>query len=253
MKHPKAGVHGTIDEVFDDIWFVKGTLKMPMLLPVNLSRSMVVLRHGDELTLVNSMRLSEDGLARLDKLGKVTNVIRLGGFHGRDDGFYRERDGAKIYAIQGQFYARGIGGKAPKENYLEPDVWLNDSSQLPIAGAKLLVMSTSKPAEGALLLDRDGGILITADCLQHTPAADEYHNFGAKMMMKKMGFFKPHAIGAGWLEFAKPEAADVRNLLSLSFDHVLPGHGDPVIGGAFDKYAPQLRAPMVGCKGYALK
>ena len=47
------------------------------------------------------MRLSKNGLNELEQLGKVTNALRITGFHGRDDAFYREKFGAKIYALTG--------------------------------------------------------------------------------------------------------------------------------------------------------
>ena len=100
-NHPKALAHGKIEKVFDHVFFVKGVAKMPMLLPMKISRSMTVLsdpKTGD-LTLVNSMRLNEEGLRELEKLGSIKNVVRLAGFHGRDDGFYREKYAAKIMAL----------------------------------------------------------------------------------------------------------------------------------------------------------
>lgn len=99
------------------------------------------------------------------------------------------------------------------------------------------------------MLERDGGILVSGDALQNTPTPDEYCNWLAKLAMKKMGFFKPYAVGAGWLEFAKPTADDVRSVLELDFEHVFPTHGDPVIGDAKAKYAPQLSGPLEGCHG----
>lgn len=83
---------------------------MPMPLPVRMSRAMTVIRSPSDgtLTVVNSMRLSEDGHAALEALGAVRRVIRIGGFHGRDDGYYRERYGAQIYAVEGMTYRRGM-------------------------------------------------------------------------------------------------------------------------------------------------
>jgi len=234
--------------LFDGIWFVQGGVKMPMRMPMRIGRSMTVVRGDDGLTLFNSMRLSDEGLKKLDSLGGVKQVVRLAGFHGRDDGFYRERYGAKVYAVQGQRYVRGLDPKKPnQESYMEPDQWLNEGSALPIADAKLKIFSTSKPPEAVCLLERQGGILIAGDSLQHTPAPDEYYSFLAKIMMKKMGFMKPYNVGPGWLQFAGPTAADVRSILDLDFEHVLPGHGDAVIGGAKEKYRPTIEGELKGC------
>lgn len=51
------------------------------------SRNMVILREEGRLVLINSIRLNEQALTQLDQLGKVSDVIRLGALHGRDDPF----------------------------------------------------------------------------------------------------------------------------------------------------------------------
>jgi hypothetical protein len=50
----------------------------------------------------------------LDALGKVTDVIRIAGFHGMDDPFYKERYGAKVWVVRGQRYVAGFDSKAPQ-------------------------------------------------------------------------------------------------------------------------------------------
>lgn len=250
MKHLPALAHGELNKLFENIWFVQGALKMPMLIPMKISRSMTVLRNpaNNELTLVNSLRLDEPGLAGLDRLGKVAHVIRLAGFHGRDDGFYRDRYGARVYAVKGQIYTRRMDNKLPADaGYMQPDEWLDETSNLPVPGARLKVIKSSNPPEGLLILRRDGGILVAGDVLQNTPGPDEYVNLPARLMMKKMGFFKPCNVGPAWLQFAKPDVAEVRAILDLDFEHVLPAHGAPVIGGAKEKFRPTLEGELKGC------
>ena len=250
VKHLPAGEHGELRQVFDNIWFVQGSVKMPVLMPMKISRSMTVIKDpaSEELTLVNSMRLTQDGLNELELLGKVTNVIRLAGFHGRDDAFYQEKYNAKVFAIEGQFYARKFDEQPkPEDGYFQPDVWLNQYSQLPIEDASLKVIQSSKPTEALLLLHRDGGILIAGDALQNTAAPDQYVNLPARLMMKKMGFYKPYNVGPGWFRYAKPDPEEVRSILDLQFEHVLPAHGSAVIGNAKEKYRPNLLGELKGC------
>jgi len=221
-----------------------------MLLPMRISHSMTIIRNpeNNELTLVNAMRLTEDGIKALEKLGKVTNVIRIAGFHGKDDGFYRERFGAKLYAIKGQVYTRKMDNSTKVEDgYLQPDVWLDKSSALPMGSATLKVLESANPTEAVILLEKEGGILITGDSLQNTPRPDQYVNFLARLMMKKMGFYKAYNVGPAWLQFAKPQASEVRSILDLAFNHVLPGHGDPVIDGAKEKYRSAIEGELKGC------
>ena len=237
--------HGKIQKVFDNIWFVKGQLKMPFAVPMNISRSMTIIKNKEdnELTLINTMRMSEEALAELETIGKITNVIKLGGFHGRDDAFYQERYGAKVFAVEGQTYSRKMKPSSDSEHgYMQPDVWINKNSELPIKNSSLIIFSSCNPPEGILLLEQDGGIIVNSDVLQNTPCADGYENLPMRIMMKMMGFFKPYGIGQGWLKIAKPKKEEILSLLNYEFEHVLPGHGDPVLNKAKEKYAPNLNA-----------
>ncbi len=205
------------------------------------SRNMVVLRHDHELTLVNTMRLDEAGLAALDELGKVKHVIRLAGFHGRDDPFYKDRYDATVWAVDGHVWARGFDNTKIKaeDGYFQADRYMTDSTELPIPGARLITIDC-KAGEGLLVLDRDGGIAISGDALQNWSATDEYFNVPAKIVMKLMGFIKPHNVGPGWLKQAQPDLSQVKSLLDVPFDTVLPAHGGPVVGGAKDKFRPAI-------------
>ncbi len=50
-----------------------------MELDWQFSRNMVIVREGERLIIINSVRLNEEALAELEQLGTVTDVIRLGG------------------------------------------------------------------------------------------------------------------------------------------------------------------------------
>ncbi len=239
-QHPAALPHGELKEVFPDIYFVTGTVRMPGPLPIAFSRNMTVVRQDGELTLVNAVRLDEGGLAALGALGKVAHVVRLAGYHGMDDAFYQERYGARVWAVRGQVYAPGFDPKKwAATAYFQPDVEMDADTALPLRGARLHVFHTT-PSEGLLLLDREGGILVAGDALQNWQQADPYFSLLGKLMMKGMGFIKPHNLGPGWLRAAKPAAAEVRGILDLPFAHVLPSHGTPVIGDAREKFRPVI-------------
>jgi hypothetical protein len=244
--------HGELIEVLKNIWFVTGQVKMPMLFPpMSISRSMTVIKDpaNDELTIVNSMRLDDAGLKKLDKIGKVTNVLRIGGFHGRDDAFYRDRYKAKIFALKGQVYTREMMKPVtdPALGYLQPDVWLNESDLPPVPNATLKWFPGCTKPEAILVIQQDGGILVTGDSLQHTPGPDKYHNWVSRILGGKLGFFKPYNIGPGWVQFAHPKLSGIRSIMELDFEHVLPGHGEAVIGGAKAKYAPAITGKIKGC------
>jgi hypothetical protein len=235
-SHPPALKHGELEEVLPGIYFVTGTIKMGG--PVRFSRNMTVVKNGDRLVLVNSVRLDDAGLAALDKLGKVTDVIRLAGNHGMDDPFYAERYGAKVWVVKGQRYTPGFR-EGNAEAYFEPHHEMDATTKLPIDGAKLVIID-SKPPEGLLLLQAHGGVMISGDCLQHWATADNYFSFIAKFMAKRMGFIKPHNVGPAWLKNCKPPKEQLRGLLDHSFANALPAHGRPVLGNAADLYRPVL-------------
>lgn len=237
--HPKAQPHGELRQILPDVFFVTGTVAMPGPLPVAFSRNMTVVRQDGELTLINSVRLDEAGLAALERLGQVKHVLRLAGFHGMDDAFYQERYGARVWALRGQLYGAGFKKPRPDQVYLQPDVEVDATTALPLRGARLYLFTT-RPPEGLLLLEREGGILVSGDCLQNWQRADRYFSLLGGWMMRAFGFLKPHNLGPGWLRAAKPTAAEVRGVLDLPFQHVLPAHGEAVIGGAREAYRPVI-------------
>ena len=130
MAHalPPAQPHGPLEEVLPGVWFVTGSMPMG---PLRFSRNMVVLREGLRLIIVNSVRLDARGLAAIDALGTVTDVIRLAGGHGSDDRFYKQRYGAKVWAVRGQTYFTGTDPKKG-EVYFAPDGLLDGASELPV-------------------------------------------------------------------------------------------------------------------------
>ena len=234
---PDANPHGELTQLFDDVFFVTGGYRVTAPLPLSFSRNMTVIRDGDDLTLINSVRLNDHGLAELDKLGTVKHIIRLAGFHGSDDPFYKERYGADVWAVEGQVYAPGIDPAATMEKaYFKADMQMSRHTELPIRGAKLYPFTTARPPEALLLLERNDGILVSGDCLQNWRKPDQYFSFLARPMMRMMGFIKPHNIGPGWLKIARPDVREIQGILPLEFAHVLPAHGEITLGDAKQRY-----------------
>lgn len=237
---PPAGEHGQVRRLFDDVFFVSGAITMRAPVKMAFSRNMTVIKDGETLTLVNTMRLDEAGLDALDALGKVEHIIRLAGFHGMDDPFYKDRYGADVWAVKGQRYTRGFEAKPDSRTYFDADVAMTADTDLPVAGARLHVIDGLVP-EGLLVLERHGGIVVAGDCLQNWHRADSFFSFGAKVSMKLMGFIKAHNVGPGWLRGAKPNVQHVKNILEIEFEHVLPSHGSEVINDAKAKYRPAIQ------------
>jgi hypothetical protein len=235
---PAARPHGAIREVLPGIHFVMGTVDLPGALPVRFSRNMTIIKEGDRLVLVNTVRLDDAGLAALDALGKVTDIVRLAGNHGADDPFYADRYGAKVWVVKGQRYTAGFDTKSPNV-YFDSHTEMDATTKLPIAGAKLYTFASS-PTEGLLLLERDGGVCISGDCFQHWHQTDAYFSLLGRIMLRVMGFIKPHNIGPAWLKQCKPLKSELEGILDLPFKHVIPAHGDPVIDDAIEKFRPAI-------------
>ena len=218
-QFPPALQHGPIEEVFPDVFFVSGAMETVLQdMDWKFSRNMTVVRDGDRLVIVNSVRLSEEGLAELDRLGRVTDVVRLGSLHGRDDPFYVDRYDAEYWALPGMEHETGL----PATRSLTTD------GALPISDASLFAFDTTQIPEGILRLDRDGGILIACDALQNWLAPDEFFSDTSRELMQQMGFFTPANLGPVWVQRASPAGDDFARLKTLSFKHALCGHGEPL-------------------------
>lgn len=216
--HLAATPHGSISEPLQDIFFVSGTREWQFMdLDWQFSRNMTVVREGDQLTLFNAVRLSDSGLQELEKLGKIKNVVQVGGLHGADDAFYRDTFGATYWAQPG-------AGQAG----LPVDQVLTEGGALPISNAELFVFKTTNVPECIFRLNRDGGVLIACDALQNYLAPDEFFSEQSAQVMTDMGFFTPANVGPVWMQAAEPGADDFKRLSELEFEHVFCGHGAPV-------------------------
>lgn len=221
QKWPEALPHGPLEEVLSGIFQVTGAMETVLLgADWTFSRTMTVLRDGDNLTVVNSIRLDEAGLEALAALGAVRNVVRLGSLHGRDDGFYVERFGARLFAPP------GVGDEPP------PDVVLESGGEMPVACCTVFQFETSAIPEAILHLDRHGGVLIACDALQNWERDDEWFSPDSVERMQEMGFFQRANFGPVWMMQAAPGRADFDRLLALPFRHALCGHGRPLLDEA---------------------
>ena len=238
---PAVLPHGALREVLPNVFVVRGSMKMG---PMQFSRNMTVIREGDRLVLVNTVRLDDSGLAALDALGTVTDVIRLAGFHGSDDPFYKDRYDCTVHALEGQTYFSGLDPRKG-EIYFEPDVLLSEDSPLPVEGASLYVIST-KPTEGLLRIPHSGGTLVAGDCLQNWATPDAQFNFLAKVGMRVMGFLKPAQLGPEWAKQLKPDRGQIGSILDLGFVNLVPAHGASILGDASERFRPAIERYCAG-------
>jgi hypothetical protein len=231
-QFPPALDHGSLEEIFPDVFFISGAMETVLQdIDWRFSRNMTVVRDGERLIIINSVRLSEEGLAALEQLGRVTDVVRLGSMHGRDDPFYVDRYKAEYWDMPSMEHETG----------LQSTRRLTTDGPLPISDASLFDFRTTQIAEGIVHLDRAGGILIACDALQNWIAPDDYFSDSSRELMQQMGFFTPANLGPIWVQRAAPEAEDFSRLKQLSFRHALCGHGDPLRDTAFEDYSSTIK------------
>lgn len=228
---PPALPHGPLEEVFPDVFFVTGQMDTVLMgKDWQFNRNMTIVRDGGALTLINTVRLNEAGLKELDRLGRVTNVVKIGSLHGRDDAFYKARYGATLWAPPGMSHEHGL----PTDKALVP------GGEMPFAGCSVFAFGTTKLPECVLRIDRGGGILVACDALQNWLAPDGFFSENSRKMMTEMGFFQPANIGPLWMQVNEPKAEDFARLQELPFRHALCGHGAPVRDTAKQAYSERF-------------
>lgn len=215
--------HDPIEEIRPDVFMVRGEIKLNALMTI--TRNMAIVRHEGELTLVDPIRVSPDDEKQLDALGRVVRILRLGPFHGVDDPYYVDRYGAELWA--------------PGASKTHPDpkpmvVW-DESTPLPFPDAQLFRFEGLEQPEGALLLRRDGGLLITCDGIQHY-GDYSHNNLIARLLMPLIGFPRTTIVGPMWVKMMTPKGgsleSEFRRLLELDFDQLLSAHGTFLGSGA---------------------
>lgn len=218
-----AQPHGAIEPLGNELYWVPGTMRLNWWL--GISRNMVIVRSGDELTLLNPIRLDADGERALTRLGRVRHLVRLGCFHGCDDAYLKQRFNAEFWC------------QADSRRYPRPpsDHILDEGWPLPLQDAELRVFREIKRPECVLLLRRGNGMLVTCDSLQHYTDWSR-HTLGARLMMPVLGFRKGVQVGPLWKKVQTPAGHDIRpdfeRLLQLDFDALVSAHGAPLMQGA---------------------
>lgn len=234
IQFSPAWPHGEIREILQDVFFLTGTNKTHYNgIDIQTSRNMTIIRNGLELTLVNTVRLNEAGLEKLDLLGDVTHIVRIGAFHGRDDAFYRSQyKNAQLWTLKGMGY----------ENGLKPDRELIPGSAMPFPGCSLFAFETSALPEGILHIERDGGILISCDSIQNITSTDEFYSLDTAQSFKDQGLVRPANISPIWLGAMHVNAVDFYRLLKVrTFCHLLTAHGEPLLGSAFEQITATIK------------
>lgn len=228
--YPPAYPHDPIKELFPDVYLLHGSIRMGPGMRMN--RNMLILRQDGQLTLINPVRMSDEGLKTLDALGSVVRVIRLGDFHGLDDRFYVERYRAQFWCQAGQ------------GSYKVPaaDVVFDAATQSPIRGTSFFVYENALFPEAAILLAQHR-LLIATDSLQYYSDFRFFSGF-TKLVFKLLGFKAGLNIGGPWIKRVTPKGGSMKpdfdRLLALDFDAVIGAHGGLLARGAKEQVRTEV-------------
>lgn len=216
--------HGNIQKIFDDVFLVTGmNITHHEGIELQHSRNMIIIRDRNTLNLINTVRLSDDGLKQLDAIGRVTNIIRIGAFHGRDDAFYKQKYHAKLWAVKGL-----------EDQHQTPiDEILETNSTMPITDASLFAFSTSRFPEAVIHLQRIDGIIISCDSIKNWIKADEFFSESSAHMYEMQDFFGKATISKIWLYACQVQASDFKKLMTYPFKHLLSAHGEALLNTAY--------------------
>ncbi len=229
---PAASEHSDPVEVFPDVWVIRGSLVGEHQ---SITRNMVVIRDGGELTLVNSVRLTGAGEARLADLGKVTHLVKLGAFHGLDDPYYRSRYPVRFWAPPGSTHKGGI----------THDRELTEDSMPPLPGLSVFRFRNTRLPEAVLRLPAGGGTLITCDAVTNVIDLEGTRGM-ERIYSRENGFLRPASIGLFWRNgMAREDGSslfqDFQRLLDLEFRNLISGHGPPLVDTAREDLRESVR------------
>ncbi len=230
-QHPPASRHLPLRECLPDVWLAASAnaMSIPMGLSITFSRNMVAVRAADGWVLLNPVRLSEAAEAELLAKAPFKHAVRLGTYHGRDDGYYVDKFGVEFWGVPG-------GQTYPEPRFSRS---VSEDGPFPIPGARVVIFKNATQAECAVHLPQHR-LLVTCDSVQHYDR-DPLLSLLGKLVMYPMGFFTPCVIGPIWLKAVTPPGGSVRpdfeRILALDFDNLISAHGTPKLGGAREALA----------------
>ena len=213
--YAKPTPHDPIEKVFHNVYWVHGSVRLAPGMTMN--RNMIVVQDGDELTLINPVRLNEAEEEKLGNLGNIRRVMRMGDFHGLDDRYYVDKYQAEFWCQNGcTIY------KEPTPSHI-----IKSDTDSPIPNSEFFIFENALFPEAALLM-HEHKLLITTDAIQHHTDWS-YTNFLGRSLLKLIGFDLKTLIGEPWLKRVTPRGGSLKNdfdkLCALDFDALLAAHG----------------------------
>jgi len=213
-------------KVFDDVYQVRGSADLLDLVgKPTVGRCMTIIVEGDELHIINSVRVKPDTEADILKLGKIKHVYKLGANHGLDDPYFVETFGATLWAMPGMKGRMGV----------EPQKQLTEDAELPMKGTKFMGFKACvKELEGAIWFERHGGMVVVCDTLTNYADPWDGYGTGGKLLIKAIAGspgthlspLRKNLVKQGGT--AKGFGEDIVRLCDMKFDVMFSAHGWPL-------------------------
>jgi hypothetical protein len=231
----KAGKRfGTVEQVFDDVWWTWGTVQVgPGLV---FPRTMAIVRERDGLVVIHPVMMPADEQAKIEALGPIKHIVRLGTGHGMDDAAYITRYKPTAWGQAG----------APLKDGAARDRELVTGGPSPLDGGTVIAFETSKNPECVIHVPRHGGIVFSCDSIQNW-ADSPGTSVVMRPLSRLMGFKGRACLGPLWRKHSEPKdgedfKATYDKIVALDFAHAIGGHGAPMKDTARDDLRAALRA-----------
>jgi len=205
--------HQKITKNYENIYSLMGSMKLFGIF--KYSRNMVILKDGENLCLVNPVRLNEVEEKKLISMGKIHSILKLGRLHSIDVPYYMDKFSPKLWASSNDSFVQ-------KHNY-KIDIDLEETTSIPFLELQIYSFRTSRENEAVAYLPKDGGVLLACDALVNMKKIDPMANWLVRTLSKILP--EPTYIGPNWIKIMKPKKIDFDNILKFEFENMIPAHG----------------------------
>lgn len=181
--------HGKLQNILPGIYTVQGSMRLFGLF--RYSRSMTILCDKKRIGLLNPVRVDEDTLEEIEKIGDINYIFKIGQLHSVDIPFYMDRFSPELWIN-------------PSDPFLSkyPDALsFEDEKKIPLLAGKVKVITDSNIAESVIFTPEHGGCLHSCDAFVNM-GVDPYHNLLTAFLSRFLP--KPTYIGPNWVKIAKP-------------------------------------------------
>ncbi|MEZ4741138.1 MAG: hypothetical protein R3B45_01595 [Bdellovibrionota bacterium] len=212
--------HGPLKEVLPNVFTVTGLMRIYGLF--QYSRAMTILNENGTLAIINPVRVEEDLLNKIQKLGQIKYLLKIGQLHNVDVPFYMDKFSLELW----------INRNDPSVDESYSTRYFDDVDEIPILRCKVRTIRGSEIKESILVTPGDGGCLHSCDAFVNM-GSDPNHNWLTSKLSKFLP--DPTYIGPNWIKMAKPPEASLKFVLDFDFENFIPAHGEPIIGNAKKK------------------